>query len=92
MMETTAIHVSKEAYNRAARYAQSHNTSVEKVTERLFFSFFVEEKEYKKLRRPTHYSPELMKLVGIAKGANISAEDLNADEARWEYLKEKYQL
>ena len=37
-METTAIHVSKEAYNRAARYAQSHNTSVEKMTENFFLT------------------------------------------------------
>ena len=39
----------------------------------------------------TSYSSELLKLVGIAKNAS-NIDDLNGDEARWEYLKERYFL
>ena len=89
---TTPIHISTPLYNQAAEYARLHDTSVEEMAEKLIFAFFVEKKQEKKLKRPTRYSPELLKLVGIAKGANVSPDDLNADEARWEYLKEKYDL
>ena len=92
MTSTTPIHINTELYNQAADYARQHDISVEKMMEKLIFTFFIEKKQEKELKRPTHYSPELLKLVGIAKGANISPDDLNADEARWEYLKEKYNL
>ena len=92
MTGTTQISINTELYNHAADYARQHNTSVEKMMERMVVSFLVETKQQKAMKRPTRYSPELLKLVGIAKRASISPDDLNADEARWEYLKEKYNL
>ena len=92
MTGTTPINFSTKLYSHAADYARQHDTSVEKMTENFFLAFFVEEKKREKQKRHTHYSPELLKLVGIAKGANVSPDDLNVDEARWDYLKEKYNL
>ena len=92
MTGTTQISISTKIYNQAAGYARSHNTSVEKITENLFLAFFVEEKNGERQKHHTQYSPELLNLVGIAKRVKISHDDLNADEARWEYLKEKYSL
>lgn len=40
-METTAINVSTEAYDQAADYARSHNTSVEKMVENFLLNFMV---------------------------------------------------
>jgi len=91
-MDTTAIHISKEAYNKAVNFARSQNTSVEKMTEKLIFTFFVEDKQKEKLKRPIHYSPELLKLVGIAKKANVSSDDLNAEKGKWEFLKDKLDI
>lgn len=92
MTGTTTINISTQLYNQAADYARQHNTSVEKIMEKLFFTFLDDERKGKGLKQPTRYSPELLKIVGIAKGANVSPDDLNADEARWKYLKEKYNL
>jgi hypothetical protein len=47
--------------------------------------------ERPRLKRPTNFSPELLKLSGILKQPSRE-EDLNGDDARWEYLKEKFCL
>ena len=89
-MNTTQISIDTELYNHAADYARSHNTSVEKMMESLIFTYVMNKGQ--KMKRPTQYSPELLKLVGIAKDADINPNDLNADAAKWEYLKQKYDL
>lgn len=91
-MNTTQISIDTELFNHAADYARSHNISVEKMMENLIFTFMMNHHQGMKLKRPKHYSPDLLKLVGIAKDANITPDDLNADAAKWEYLKQKYEL
>ena len=90
-MQTTAIHISTELYNSVADYARQHNTDIGKMTERYFMSLLSNSLTIPKLVRPTRFSPELLKLVGIAKGT-VKEDDLNGDEAKWEYIKEKYNL
>ena len=89
-MNTTPIYVSTEAYNQAVAYARKHNTSVEKMMETIILTT-LSENQPKVLHRPTEYSPQLLKLIGIAKNA-LRDDDLNGDDARWEYLKDKYEL
>lgn len=93
-MNTTAVHINTQLYNSAAEYARRQHTSVDKVLEGLIMALPKEDmtKEKPKLKRPTHFSPALIQLVGAAKTANSNPNDINGDEARWEYLKEKYNL
>ena len=54
MTSTTPIHINTELYNQAADYARQHDISVEKMMEKLIFTFFIEKKQEKELKRPTH--------------------------------------
>ncbi len=90
-MRTTAVNISTSLYNHVYQYAQRQNTSVDRILEAFILTLPNYEAKEKKLKRPTEYSPELLKLVGAVKG-DYQQDDLNGDEARWDYLKEKYNL
>ena len=84
-METTAIHIDTRLYNEVAEYAHKHNTSIDKMMENYLVTLIMPTAP-KRIKRPTQFSEQLLKLVGIAKHA-ADASDLNDDEAKWEYLK-----
>ena len=93
-METTAIHVSKEAYNRAARYAQSHNTSVEKMTENFFLTLVLmgqknnsHDMNKKKSWREMEI-PEEVRKMSLPKIPGFPDDDKNMLET---ILREKYE-
>lgn len=44
------------------------------------------------MKKIEELSPELQALIGFAKPAVVSDDDINGDRARTEYLNEKYAL
>ena len=90
-MNTTAIHVDTELYKKAEAYASRHNASIDKMVERYISTLILTPVSPNKLKRPTVFSGELLKLVGVAKHTTVP-DDTNDDEAKWEYLKKKYDL
>lgn len=92
-MNTTSVQINTQLYNTAVEYARRQHTSVEKMLEGFILSLpiYGKTEERPRLKRPTNFSPELLKLSGILKQPSRE-EDLNGDDARWEYLKEKFCL
>jgi hypothetical protein len=67
-MRTTSVNISTTLYNHARQYAQRQNTSVDRILEAFILTLPNYEAKEEKLKRPTEYSPELLKLVGVVKG------------------------
>ena len=96
-METTAIHVSKEAYSQAARYALQHNTSVDKMVEKYILTLMVMRPKSPTLDAKEH---TLLRLDDIAKGKAgrglkslkgiMASSKMTAEELREEYISDKY--
>lgn len=78
------IAINNDVYDLASVYANEHHTSIRDLVE-----------NYLKKLRPSKVKTDeaeekLQKLISLTKGMKLSADDLNGDKARQEYLEEKY--
>ena len=92
-METTAIHISKEAYNCGESYAKSHNTSVNKMVENYLLTLMMmvpptnsHEKKGKISWREMDI-PEEVRKMSLPKRPGFPDDDKNMMET---LLREKY--
>jgi hypothetical protein len=84
-LNTAAIHVNKNAYDTAVKYAKEHDTSVDKLFETFVLTLAREQENMRSKPLTRRFSPLLLGLVGVAK-SSVADDDLNGDEQRWEYL------
>ncbi|MBR1410791.1 MAG: hypothetical protein IJ580_06815 [Prevotella sp.] len=84
------ITLNKAAYDNALKYAKMQNLSVDEFIVSLINKFVPRTKKKYKLKPIEELSPELQKIIGFARPAEIDETDLNGDKARMEYLTEKY--
>lgn len=78
------IAINNDVYDWASIYASEHHTSIRNLVE-----------SYLKKLRPSivkadEAEEKLQELVSLTKGLKLSADDLNGDKAKQEYLEEKY--
>ncbi|MBR1688637.1 MAG: hypothetical protein IJ710_08950 [Prevotella sp.] len=87
------ITVSAETYNVAKSYADFKKISVDELIVSLINKLAIPKaakQQQVALKPQTDLHPDLQALVGFAKPAQSSDEDLNGRQAREEYLMEKY--
>ncbi|MBR1499161.1 MAG: hypothetical protein IJ615_05970 [Bacteroidaceae bacterium] len=83
------ISLNPTLYSQAQTYAKADGMSVEDWVAMLIMRFTPAKKKYK-MRKIEELSPELQALIGFAKPAVASDDDINGDKARMEYLTAKY--
>ncbi|MBQ8159070.1 MAG: hypothetical protein IJ081_08680 [Prevotella sp.] len=88
------ITLSPAAYNNAKLYAEKQNLSVDEFVVMLINKFSAAKDKKKKF----HMLPiekldqELQDILNMPRNGEIDANDINGEEARMEYYKEKYML
>ena len=86
------ISLNPTLYSQAQSYAKADGMSVEEWIAMLITRFTPAKKKKYKMKKIEELSPELQSLIGFAKPAMASDDDINGDKARTEYLTEKYSL
>ena len=91
-MET--ITINSATYNYAKEYAKSQNLSVDEWIVKLINSFVQETPKRKRFKMlpVEELSPELQEIMRMPIEGSINADDINAEEERMSYYKEKYLL
>lgn len=84
------ISLNPTLYTRAQNYAKADGMSVEEWVAMLITRFTPARKKKYKMKKIEELSPELQALIGFAKSATASDDDINGDKARTEYLNAKY--
>ena len=84
------ISLNPTLYSQAQNYAKADGMSVEDWVAMLIVRFGLAKKKKYRMRKIEELSPELQALIGFAKPAVSSDDDLNGDKARMEYLTAKY--
>lgn len=85
------ISLNSALYSQAQNYAKADGLSVEEWVAMLITRFKPVKKKYR-MKKIEELSPELQALIGFAKPAVVSDDDINGDKARTEYLTAKYAL
>ena len=87
------ITLSTAAYNDAKEYAKTQNLSVDEFIVSLI-NKFASTKNAKKFNiEPIEsLAPELQVILNMPKIGHIDGDDINGEDARMEYYKEKFQL
>ena len=88
------ITLSPTAYNNAKLYAEKQNLSVDEFVVMLI-NKFAEAKDKKKkfqMLPIEKLDQELQDILNMPRNGDIDANDINGEEARMEYYKEKYML
>lgn len=92
----TSITISDDLYRNLEQSAKLSNTSLHNFVEQALNWAISKAKRPKsvkyKLKSVDELPKEIQDIIGIAKDAKVKDDDLNGDDARWEYLKEKYNL
>ena len=94
MTGTTQISINTELYNRAADYARSHNTSVERMMENYILSLMTFRQENQSMPGFVDYAviedgilqvtPDLQKEIEeTEKGDNVSMSEFNTMFSKW---------
>ncbi len=87
------ITLNQTVYNHAKKYAESQNLSVDELIVSLINKFVPSNRKKKyQMKSIDELAPELQKIIGFAKPTGEDREDINGDNARMEYLSEKYNL
>ena len=87
------ITLSTAAYNDAKQYAKTQNLSVDEFIVSLINKFASSKNAKKFSIEPIeNLAPELQEILNMPKIGHIDSDDINGEEARMEYYKEKYQL
>lgn len=88
------ITLSPAAYNNAKLYAEKQNLSVDEFIVMLINNFSKAKGKKKKFQMlPIEkLSQELQDILNMPRNGEIDADDINGEEARMEYYKEKYNL
>jgi hypothetical protein len=88
------ITLSNAAYNNAKHYADTQNLSVDEFVVMLIDKF-VNTKGKKKVFKMLpmeKLEPEIQDILNMPRIGKLDADDVNGEEARMEYYKEKYML
>ncbi len=86
------ITLSPASYSLAQNYAKADGLSVEDWMTKLILHFKPAKRKKYKMKKIEELSPELQALIGFAKPAIATDDDINGDKARTEYLTAKYDL
>lgn len=88
------ITINTAAYNDAKQYAETQNLSVEDFIVSLIKKFAHSKAKKKKYKvQPIEkLAPEVQEILNLPFKGTIDPDDINAEEARMEYYKEKYGL
>ena len=89
------ITLSNAAYNDAKQYAETQNLSVDEFIVSLINKFgHTKAKKKKKFKvQPIEkLAPEVQEILNLPIKGTIDPDDINAEEARMDYYKEKYGL
>lgn len=85
------ITIDDNIYRGAELYAKLHNISITKLVEKAILNIVSQKEKPFELKKEEELSPEIRSLIGVVKSPS-QIEDLNGQNARMEYLKEKYSL
>lgn len=88
------ITLNNAVYNDVIEYAESQNLSVDEFIAALINRFALTRKKRKKFQiKPIEeLAPELQDILSMPRTGHIDEDDINGDQARMEYYKEKYNL
>ena len=88
------ITLSTAAYNDAKVYAEKHNLSVDEFVVMLIDKFTRAKKNRKQFEMlpVEELEQELQDILNMLRTGKVDANDINGEEARMEYYKEKYML
>ena len=88
------ITLSNAAYNDAKQYAETQNLSVDEFIVSLINKFGLSKAKKKKFNvQPIEkLAPEVQEILNLPIKGTIDPDDINAEEARMDYYKEKYGL
>ena len=90
----TTITLSNDAYNDAKLYAEKQNLSVDEFIVSLINKFARSKGNKKKFKMLDleELEPEIKDILNRERTGSLDANDINGEEARLEYYKEKYML
>ncbi len=90
----TTITLSNDAYNDAKLYAEKQNLSVDEFIVSLINKFARSKGNKKKFKMLDleELEPEIKDILNMERTGSLDANDINGEEARIEYYKEKYML
>lgn len=88
------ITLSNAAYNDAKVYAETQNLSVDEFVVMLIDKFAHSKSGRKRFKMlpMEELEPEVQEIMNMPRMGSLDAGDVNGDEARIEYYKEKYNL
>ena len=90
----TTITLSNDAYNDAKLYAEKQNLSVDEFIVSLINKFARSKGNKKKFKMLDleELEPEIKDILNMERTGSLDANDINGEEVRIEYYKEKYML
>ena len=90
----TTITLSNAAYNDAKLYAEKQNLSVDEFIVSLINKFVRSKDKKKKFKMlpMEELEPEIKNILNMERTGSLDANDINGEEARIDYYKEKYML
>lgn len=90
----TTITLSNAAYNDAKLYAEKQNLSVDEFIVSLINKFARSKGNKKKFKMLSmeELEPEIKNILNMERTGSLDANDINGEEARIDYYKEKYML
>ena len=90
----TTITLSNAAYNDAKLYAEKQNLSVDEFIVSLINKFARSKgnKKQFKMLSMEELEPEIKNILNMERTSSLDANDINGEEARIDYYKEKYML
>ena len=93
-MVMTTITLSNAAYNDAKLYAEKQNLSVDEFIVSLINKFARSKGNKKKFKMLSmeELEPEIKNILNMERTGSLDANDINGEEARIDYYKEKYML
>ena len=86
------ISLNAALYDKAQIYAHGQNMSVDEWIASLILRFVPAKQEKYRMKKVEELSPEVQQLIGFAKPAAGTEEDINGDLARDEYLSKRYAI
>ena len=88
------ITINADAYNNAKLYADSQHIGVDELIVTLInkLTYPSKGKEKFSMLSIDQLEPELQEIISMPRIGHVDADDLNGDQARIDYYKEKYSL
>lgn len=86
------ITINADAYNNAKLYADSQHIGVDELIVTLINKLTYPSKEKFSILSIDQLEPELQEIISMPRIGHVDADDLNGEEARLDYYKEKYSL